>query len=83
MFEVLKTDKFNIIFSFLIGFTIMVITIPICKDDSCIIKKAPMISEMKESTFKIGKKCYQFKPSVITCPAEGYIEAFEHVVRST
>jgi hypothetical protein len=77
MFEVLKTEKFNIIFSFLIGFTIMVITIPICNDSNCIIKKAPSIDDMKSSTFKIGRKCYQFKPTVTTCPAEGFIEAFE------
>jgi hypothetical protein len=76
MFEVLKTDKFNIIFSFLIGFTIMVITIPICKDDKCIVKKAPAIDDMKKYTYQLGSKCYQFKPSVMTCPAEGYIEAF-------
>jgi hypothetical protein len=77
MFEVLKTEKFNIIFSFLIGFTIMVVTIPICNDDKCILKKAPSIEDMKTSTFKIGSKCYQFKPNVITCPAEGFIEAFQ------
>jgi hypothetical protein len=81
MFEVLKTEKFNIIFSFLIGFTIMVVTIPICKDDSCIIKKAPSIDDMKSSTFKIGRKCYQFKPTVTTCPAEGFIEAFQQTMR--
>jgi len=82
MFEVLKTDKFNIIFSFLIGFTIMVLTIPMCKDDACIIKKAPSIDDMKKNTYKIMNKCYQFKPNVITCPAEGYIEAFEGLRRN-
>jgi hypothetical protein len=77
MFEVLKTEKFNIIFSFLIGFTIFVLTIQTCKGENCIIKKAPSIDEMKNSTFKVGSKCYQFKPTVVSCPAEGYIEAFE------
>jgi hypothetical protein len=79
MFEVLKTEKFNFIFSFLIGFAIFAITIPMCKGDECIIKKAPSIEDMKKHTYKIGKKCYHFKASVIPCPANesGVIEAFQ------
>lgn len=76
MFAVLKTSKFDIIFSVVVGFAIMSLTIPLCKGDECFIKKAPSVEEMKKSTFKIGSKCYQFKPEIQTCPATGAIEAF-------
>ena len=76
MFAVLKTSKFDIIFSVIVGFAIMSLTIPICKGDECFIKKAPSVDEMKNSTFKIGSKCYQFKSETMKCPATGAIEAF-------
>jgi len=77
MFAVLKTSKFDIIFSFLVGFAIMSLTIPLCKGEECFVKKAPSIKEMKETTFKIGSKCYHFKPDILTCPESGTIEAFQ------
>jgi len=76
MFAVLKTSKFDIIFSVVVGFAIMSLTIPMCKGEECFIKKAPSIDEMKKNTFKIGSKCYQFKSEIVTCPATGTIEAF-------
>jgi hypothetical protein len=76
MFAVLKTAKFDIIFSVIVGFAIMSLTIPLCKGDECFIKKAPSVKEMKESTFRIGSKCYQFKADTMNCPATGAIEAF-------
>ena len=76
MFDVLKTAKFDIIFSVMVGFAIMSLTIPLCKGEECFIKKAPSIDEMKKNTFKIGSKCYQFKSDIVTCPATGTIEAF-------
>lgn len=76
MYEILKTEKFAMLFSFIIGFGIVVILIPACKGDECFIKKAPLIHEMKTSTYRIGSKCYQFVPETVTCPAVGVIEAF-------
>lgn len=76
MYEVLKTEKFAIFFSFMVGLAIIGILIPTCKGDSCTIKKAPSVGEMKKSTFRIGSKCYQFKPNTVECPASGTIESF-------
>ena len=75
--DTLKTEKFAIAFSFLIGFSIMALAIPACKADECIIKKAPLVEEMKTTTYKLGSKCYQFRPSHVDCPKKGVIEAFE------
>lgn len=77
MFEVLKTEKFAFIFSFMIGFGLIAIAYPVCKGDACFVKKAPSVDEMKTSTFRIGKKCYQFKPEIVDCPASGAIESFQ------
>lgn len=76
MFEVLKTEKFALIFSFMIGFGLVAVAYPVCKGDECFVKKAPSVDEMKISTFRIGKKCYQFKPEILDCPAHGAIESF-------
>lgn len=82
MFEVLKTENFAKLFSFVLGFVIPALFIPICKGDECFLKKAPSVKEMKESTFKIGSKCYQFKPEPVDCPAKGAIESFQPLVYS-
>lgn len=76
MYGILKTEKFAMFFSFVVGFAIVAITIPICKGEECYIKKAPSVEEMKKSTYRIGMKCYQFKSETIECPATGVIEAF-------
>lgn len=79
MYEVLKTEKFAMIFSFILGFGLIAMAYPVCKGDQCFVKKAPSAKEMKESTYKIGSKCYQFKPEIVACPAKGAIEAFQAV----
>ena len=76
MFAVLKTAKFDIIFSVVVGFAIMSLTIPMCKGEECFIKKAPSVNDMKKSTYMIGKNCYQFTPETVECPSEGAIESF-------
>ena len=60
----------------MIGASIVAMISPLCKGDECFIKKAPSIGEMKKNTYRIGKKCYQFKPDTVECPATGAIEAF-------
>jgi hypothetical protein len=74
--DAIKTEKFSIIFSAVLGFALVALAIPACKGDSCYIQKAPSVKEMKESTYRIGQKCYQFKPTTVDCPASGAIESF-------
>ena len=77
----LKTEKFAVAFSFLIGFAIIVLAIPQCTDDKCIFKKAPSFEDMKKNTYKFGSKCYQFRSETKACPATGVIEAFKVMKR--
>ena len=74
--DAIKTEKFSTVFSIVLGFALIALAIPACKGDNCFIQKAPSVKEMKESTFRIGRKCYQFKPTTVDCPAKGAIEAF-------
>lgn len=76
--DAIKTEKFSIVFSIVLGFAIVALAIiPACKGENCYIQKAPSVKEMKESTFRIGRKCYQFKPTTVDCPADGKaVEAF-------
>jgi hypothetical protein len=76
MYGILKTEKFALLFSFIIGFGLVAVLIPVCKGEECFIKKAPSIDDMKTSTYYIGSKCYQFVPETVPCPAKGVIESF-------
>ena len=76
MYEVLKTEKFAVFFSFIVGVSIIALLLPVCKGEVCFIKKAPSVNEMKHNTYRIGSKCYQFKPETLDCPSSGVIEAF-------
>jgi hypothetical protein len=77
MFEFLKTESFNIGFSFLIGLGLCALVTPMCTGKECRIAKAPPVDEIKETTYQLGSKCYQFKMESVDCPKEGVIEPFE------
>jgi hypothetical protein len=76
MFEFLKTESFNIGFSFLIGLGLFALITPICIGKECRIEKAPSVEEIKETTYQIGSKCYKFEMESVACPKEGVIEPF-------
>ena len=77
IFDFLKSKKFNIVFSFLLGLGLMAILRPGCKGDGCIVMKAPPAQEVKNSVYQIGKKCYKFETYAVDCPSSGVIEAFQ------
>lgn len=73
---ILQSRQFNIFFSFILGLGLIAILRPHCKGERCITLKAPALHELKESTYQVGKKCYQFTYETTDCPKEGVIEAF-------
>lgn len=77
IFDFLKSKKFNLVFSFLMGLGLMAILRPGCKGDGCIVMKAPPANEVQTSTYQIGKKCYKFETYTVDCPSSGVIEAFQ------
>lgn len=79
MFEFLKSEKFNLFFSFLIGLAIMTLFKPSCKGE-CVTHKAPPLEEVKAATYQMGEKCYQFRAETVDCPAagsKGVVESFQ------
>lgn len=77
IWDFMKSKQFNVIFSFLIGLGLAAILRPACKGDHCLTLKAPPIKEIKDATFQVGNKCYQFSVESLDCPAKGVIEAFQ------
>jgi hypothetical protein len=77
MFEFLKSERFSMISSFIIGLALMTLLKPVCKGDECRILKAPPLEEVTHSTYQLGGKCYQFRTQPISCPPGTVIEPFE------
>lgn len=66
IFDFIKTKKFHLLFSFLLGIFIVIIWRPVCSNEDCIKHELPNLEEINSSTYQIGSKCYQFK----TIPVE-------------
>lgn len=77
IWDFMKSKQFNLIFSFLLGLGLAAILRPACKGDQCIRMKAPPIADIKDTTFQLGSKCYQFTIENSECPSKGVIEAFQ------
>jgi hypothetical protein len=82
MFEFLKSKRFDTAFSFILGFGLIALFKPGCKDGECSIQKAPPYEEVKTSTYQVGNKCYKFEANPIECPSTGVIEPFQRYVRA-
>lgn len=76
IWDFLKSKEFNFFFSVLIGLGLAAILRPVCKGDQCVVSKAPSLKEIKDSTYQMGSKCYQFTAKTVDCPSQGVIEAF-------
>lgn len=77
IWDFMKSKQFNYIFSFLLGLGLAAILRPACKGDQCIQLKAPPMGDIKDTTFQLGTKCYQFAIENTECPSKGVIEAFQ------
>lgn len=75
--SLLQDEKFNYIFSFLLGIGLMCIMRPMCSGKECASWKPPLEKDFDKYVYRLAEKCYEFKTNVITCPASGAIEAFQ------
>lgn len=77
LLHLLKDERFNIFFSFLVGLGIVCIIRPQCKDKECAINKPPAEKDFDKFVYRMpGNKCFEFKTEVVSCPSSGAIEAF-------
>ena len=77
IWDLLKSKKFNLVFSFLLGLGLAAILRPVCKGDQCLLMKAPPVHEVEKATYQLGSKCFQFGLENRECPKSGKIvEAF-------
>lgn len=77
MFEFLRTERFSMIFSFILGVGCMALLKPVCTTNECRVQKAPPYDEVTKSTYQLGSDCYKFDSKAIQCPENGVIESFE------
>jgi hypothetical protein len=76
-FNFLKDEKFNIMFSFILGIALICILRPMCEGADCNITKAPAEKDFDKYVYRMsGGKCVEFKSEIVECPASGTIEAF-------
>jgi hypothetical protein len=75
--ELLKDERFNVFFSFILGVGIVCILRPVCSGAECSVTKAPEDKDFDKYAYRMGKgKCYEFKSEVVDCPVSGAVEAF-------
>ncbi len=76
--DIIRTAQFKHVFSVLLGIGIVVVLFrPYCKDGDCGIWKAPPPTQIRESIYKLGEKCYKFSEVNKECQGgDKYIEAF-------
>lgn len=75
--NLLKDEKFNLFFSFVVGIGIICILRPMCSGSDCYQNKAPSDKDFDKHAYRMGTgSCYEFKSEVTECPPSGAIEAF-------
>lgn len=78
--KILNTETFAIMFSFVVGAGIVAIARPLCKGETCTLKKAPPIKDWDNSVYRIGNKCYEYKATPVQCPNQS--EASQEIYES-
>jgi hypothetical protein len=79
LLDYIKSPTFGYLFSFMIGVGVIVIIAGgDCKGDECVKLKAPPVTEIKQSVYKLNNKCYKFSEETTECMGN-VIESFQGV----
>jgi hypothetical protein len=68
--DLLKSQMFNVIFSFALGIGVIAILRPTCKGDQCNQTKAPPIKDWDGFVYRMGAKCYEYTSKIVECPVD-------------
>jgi hypothetical protein len=74
--DILKSERFNVAFSLLLGLFLATLLRPVCKGYACNTYKQPPTDDIREHAYKLGSKCYEFVAEDVQCPNEGIVEPF-------
>jgi hypothetical protein len=80
--EMLHSQYFPTVFSFIFGIFIVLLARPACKDGQCFGFKAPSVAEIRDHAYKIEDRCYKFVTKEAKCPVTGVVEPFEWIAPS-
>ena len=74
MFDFVKSERYSLFFSFVIGVGLMAVLKPACREADCATKKGANPEEVMNTTYQIANTCYQFGMRHVDCPSHGAIE---------
>ena len=72
----LKDERFNVMFSFILGIGLICLLRPMCTGPECNREKAPNDKDFNQVVYRHGEGCYEFQHAIVPCPPSGAIEAF-------
>lgn len=73
----LHTERGKIIMSIILGFGLASLFRTVCKDNNCIIFRAPPLDEFKDKIYKNGEKCIKYVPVATKCSLNAKTVTFE------
>ena len=65
--EIMTNDNGNRIVSAFLGFGFALIFQRVCTGNNCVVVKGPDPKIVEENFYKIGDKCYKYKPRSVDC----------------
>jgi hypothetical protein len=65
--RVLDTDFGSVLISIIIGLGLAAAFRQVCTDSKCVVIKGPPVSEVQDTRYRIGDKCYRYTPYVVPC----------------
>lgn len=66
----LENKQVSLFISCVIGFGLAALLRPMCKGPDCVILRGPPVTQMRNSVYQIGSKCYEFNPKATECPTD-------------
>ncbi len=74
--KVMTDGTGSIVISVLLGLGLAALFRKACNGNSCVVIKAPNLTEVSKYTYKLDTDCFKYRPQVVPCPlAKGGVTA--------
>jgi hypothetical protein len=77
--EIVNSDRGKIVLALLLGFGLSTFFRKECKDDSCLVFRAPPLDKVNGQIFEYNTKCYKFTPHETPCSKTKKIVKIDHM----